>query len=859
MKNTILFGIAVLFCISAFCDECWSDGFRFDGSEITEEAILLKPTDPLAYSSALAEGEPKSLTINVEDTFDPEKSASIFADYSETAVEGTSAWDYTDEDFKDFPTDDTYFLTETVTSDTESKVLKRTVTILPEPVAFLALAFIGVLFLRKHVKSIIAILALIALGSLGAKAEGIVSNVNCLQMWPFDRSVIINYTLTCDSTNQAFKVKFYGSLDNGATTFDLAEKGTLSRDGSDGIVEGSGEHKTFWTPDESFYETYVDEMKVKVTAKEKPQPGSNTYMVIDLSGGTEAESYPITYLDDIPDDGWTDEYKTTKLVLRKIKAGTFSKGSPESEPGREDGENLREITLTKDYYIGIFETTQKQYELITGNNPSKNLGDMRPVERVSFDMIRGAEKGAGWPHTVEIDDDSILGKLRAKTGIDFDLPTEAQWEYACRAGTTTALNNGTNITDVRDDNMDKVGRYLYNQNDGKGGYTNAHTTVGSYLPNAWGLYDMHGNVEEWCLDWFNYEEIEYSFIYPLTDPVGPSVIFFNYRGLRGGGYLFPAHYCRSAKRAWDINDERGVYSGFRLALTMSDDPGEGGDDLQDYMVVDIDSGDISYLDEEPEGGWTDDYKTSKMVFRKVKACRFTMGSPMDECGRNDLDGEYIHEVTLSKPYYIGVFETTQKQYELIAGDNPSKYQGDLRPVENVSFNMIRGSEKGVNWPYSSEVDEDSFMGKLRAKTGKAFDLPTEAQWECACRAGTSTAWNDGTTITNEVSDGNLARLGRYQYNREDGIGGFSEHTIVGSYLPNAWGIYDMHGNVYEYCLDLWDMYDRGSTDPKGASPPKSIRIIRGGSFDEPEGACYCRSAHRFAGRGSTGFRVVLIP
>ena len=111
MKNAIVIGIAVLFSISAFCDECWSAGFRFDGSEITEKAILLKPTDPLAYSSALAEGEPKSLIINVEDTTNPEISASIFADYSETAVEGTTTWDYTDEDFKDFPTDDTYLLT----------------------------------------------------------------------------------------------------------------------------------------------------------------------------------------------------------------------------------------------------------------------------------------------------------------------------------------------------------------------------------------------------------------------------------------------------------------------------------------------------------------------------------------------------------------------------------------------------------------------------------------------------------------------------------------------------------------------------------------------------------------------------
>ena len=331
MKNAILVGIAVLFCISAFCDECWSTGFRFDGSEITEEAILLKPTDPLAYSSALAEGEPKSLTINVEDTANPEISASIFADYSETAVEGTTTWDYTDEDFKDFPTDDTYLLTETVTSEIETKVLTRMVTILPEPMGLLIVAFIGALALRKKIKSLIAVLTIIALSSFSAKADGIVSNVNCLQMWPFDRSVVINYTLTSTSTNPVFNVKFYGSLDNGETTFNLAENGTITRDGANGTIAGTGEYKTIWTPDESFYETYSDNMLVKVEATEQtppPPPGSNTYMIVDLSGGTNAASFAISYLDDVPEGGWMEEYKTTKLVLRKIKAGKFIMGSP---------------------------------------------------------------------------------------------------------------------------------------------------------------------------------------------------------------------------------------------------------------------------------------------------------------------------------------------------------------------------------------------------------------------------------------------------------------------------------------------------------------------------------------------------
>ena len=562
MKNFLLIAVSALLCVSVFCDECWSTGFRFDGSEITEEAILLKPTDPLAYSSALTEGEPKSLTINVEDTTNPEISASIFADYSETAVEGTETWDYTDEDFKDFPTDDTYLLTETVTSDTDSKVLTRTVTILPEPFGVMVIALIWVLAFRKRTKSLLAVLAIVALSAFSAKADSCVSNVNCLQMWPFDRSVIINYTLTSNSTNPVFNVKFYGSLDNGETTFDLAEKGTISRDGANGTVAGTGEFKTIWTPDESFYETCCDDMLVKVTASEKPQPGSNTYMVIDLSVGKNATYFAISYLDDVPEGGWTEECKTKKMVLRKIEPGTFTMGSPEDELGRSDNETSHEVTLTNAYYIGVFETTQEQYELIMGRNPSYYNGDARPVECVSYNMIRGVNKGAGWPQSNEVDDNSFFGVLRAKTHMTFDLPTEAQWEFACRARTITALNSGKNLSDKNEcAEMAEVGRYEYNRDDAKGGY-GEHTAVGSYLPNAWGLYDMHGNVGEWCLDRYQHNLGND----PVTDPKGNTE--GDERVLRGGCWENGALSCRSALRSIGEPDYDSENVGFRVVLVQ---------------------------------------------------------------------------------------------------------------------------------------------------------------------------------------------------------------------------------------------------------------------------------------------------
>lgn len=207
--------------------------------------------------------------------------------------------------------------------------------------------------------------------------------------------------------------------------------------------------------------------------------GRKLYCVIDLSGGPNATKYPVSYLNDVPRGGWTDEYKTTKLVLRRIEPGSF-----EYLPGKK-------FKLTKPFHIGVFEVTQKQYELVMGNNPSAYKGDNRPVENLSYEMLRGKVKGLTWPQTDEVDDNTFIAYIRKRTNLHFDLPTEVQWEYACRAGTKSKYNNGGNSKE----DMFKCG--LCAENDGR----NRHTSVvGSFVANKWGLYDMHGNVWEWCLD-----------------------------------------------------------------------------------------------------------------------------------------------------------------------------------------------------------------------------------------------------------------------------------------------------------------------------------------------------------------------
>jgi formylglycine-generating enzyme required for sulfatase activity len=292
---------------------------------------------------------------------------------------------------------------------------------------------------------------------------------------------------------------------------------------------------------------------------------TGTYMVVHMSSGVVEDGWPVTYRASVPAGGWTDEYKTTKLVLRRIPAGTFVMGSPDGEKGRATNETPHRVTLTRDYYIGVFEITQAQWELVMKTNPSAHKGDTRPVDKVSYNAIRGSGWGADWPANDNVDHDSFIGRLRTLTGRDFDLPTEAQWEYACRAGTTNALNNGRDLDAVSGTctNLDPIARYSGNRTDGKGGCTN-HTVVGSYLPNAWGLHDMHGNVSEWCLDWFA--------PYPggsAWNPVGPDEPASGYgRVKRGGSWSHPSGSCRSATRFTGSASEASLYAGFRVVCPV---------------------------------------------------------------------------------------------------------------------------------------------------------------------------------------------------------------------------------------------------------------------------------------------------
>jgi formylglycine-generating enzyme required for sulfatase activity len=225
-----------------------------------------------------------------------------------------------------------------------------------------------------------------------------------------------------------------------------------------------------------------------------------------------------------------EEIKAKFVAIEKemvlILDGTFKMGSPVSEKGRHPNELQNEVTISKAFYMGKYEVTQEQWQSLMGNNPSRTKGAKLPVTNVSWEECQ-----------------EFIKELNEKTKGGYRLPTEAEWEYACRAGTMKAYSFGNNIT----------------KSDANIGGSNTKV-VGSYKPNTFGLHDMHGNVAEWCEDWSGVYSVG-----AVTNPKGPGT--GTYRLCRGGDFSNSVSYARSSSRGTQTPNIRFGNVGFRLART----------------------------------------------------------------------------------------------------------------------------------------------------------------------------------------------------------------------------------------------------------------------------------------------------
>ena len=251
-------------------------------------------------------------------------------------------------------------------------------------------------------------------------------------------------------------------------------------------------------------------------------PGS--YMVVDISGGASAAAYPVSYTFDAPNPA-VDANLSTKIWLKYCPPGTYLMGSPTTEIGRGSNEDQHQVTLTEPFFAGVFNVTRAQYTKVAGALPFSESNtyenDFAPAA-ASWDDIRG--EGCVWPASNNVAAASFMGLLRAKTGIDsFDLPTEGQWEYAARAGETNAYYNGFSFTEPCPYTANTHSAYTHPEI-AEIAWVRPETNnpfkrrrAGTKKPNNWGLYDVVGNIYEWCLD--NYAANLGKMA--VTNPVGP--------------------------------------------------------------------------------------------------------------------------------------------------------------------------------------------------------------------------------------------------------------------------------------------------------------------------------------------------
>ncbi len=555
---------------------------------------------------------------------------------------------------------------------------------------------------------------------------------------------------------------------------------------------------------------------------------------------------------------WVDlRVGTARQRLRWIPPGKFWMGSPEDEEGRYPDEGPRhEETITSGFWMFDTPCTQDLWQAVMGENPSYFKGADRPVENVVWNQIQ-----------------EFLSRLSTRcSGLELNVPSEAQWEYACRAGTTTPRYRA-DVNEIA---------WCWENSQGE-----THP-VGQLICNDWGLFDTLGNVFEWCTDGWTSDY-----------DIGKRGIASVDRVFRGGSCDSGARYARASCRNRREPSNRLYYLGFRCVEFKAPGPTAWENKIAAEETGGHDGAGAEHVGncDQPRGaGWINldapgmngvsfagltslfvssdveqvvlrattlpkwasaigrdkhglcaeftiegkaaEPPTKRAARKKngdppeaplspvrqrlrwIPPGRFLMGSPLDEEGQYSWE-QAPHELTIDQGFWMFATPCPQALWEALMGENPSRFRGANRPVESVSWEQCQEFLTALN----SRLD------------GLRLSLPSEAQWEYACRAGTESV--------------------RYLENL-DAIAWYGENSgnethSVAEKQANSWGLYDMLGNVWEWCADVWESGRADKSNPSASAH----HMCRGGSWVID--AHDVRAAYRYAyepsySSNSLGFR-----
>ncbi len=505
-------------------------------------------------------------------------------------------------------------------------------------------------------------------------------------------------------------------------------------------------------------------------------------------------------------------------------AGQFQMGSPEGESGRNEDETQVEVTLTDGYWIAETEVTQLQWKSVMEAEPWNERAGLKADD--SLPAI-----GITWQDAADFCA-KLTEYLQASGKVPADaivrLPTEAEWEYACRAGTTNCFSFGSQEEISL---AEKHAQYKAEED--------RHTRripepVAAKSSNPWGLFDMHGNVAEWCLN--VYEKTYVGGENPVSTAEGQN------RVLRGGDFANESDGIRSAYREEKSERARGSQIGFRPVIVFKNsDSLQMTDNVEENPIPEIPAGFAGN-----EAGEKRNLTGLQIECIWCPPSSMKLGSPEVESGRSQ--DEQIVEVNLAPGYWMNSTEVTQKLWKGIMKTEPW-INHNLTTLDNAPAVYITWNDAHSFCERFTELERKA----QRLPEGVVYRLPTEAEWEVACRAGTRSRFSYGDDLEFKSID-------QYAATKSGAFPAPMTNIIpVKQRTPNSWGFYDMHGNVSEWCANWYKPVHNAGTNPQG---PKTgtEKVIRGGDWMVP--AEQLRSAARGhlppdENSHPTGFRFVV--